>query len=367
MGAALRKARAARGRVFPNPPVGAVVYRGSRILGRGCTQPPGSDHAEVVALDAARRRHGARALRGASLAVTLEPCCHTGRTGPCTAAILEAGIGHVVVGHRDPHPEVAGGGIRKLRRAGLRVSTGVLEERCREQHRGFLSVVERGRPFVTLKLAATLDGRIATRTGESRWITGPESRAFVHRLRDAVDAVMVGAGTAREDDPELSVRRAGKLVRRPVRVVADARLSVSPRSKLLAGNDGGAWWLCSRRAPASRRRALEVAGARLIDVPMKGRGLDLRKGLARLAEAGLCEILVEGGASLAASLLREGLVDELHWFLAPRLIGGDGVEALGQLGVSRLADAGILELERVGRMGPDLYLKARTRRGGERG
>ena len=372
MRAALRKARGASGRVYPNPPVGAVVFRGDRILGRGCTQLPGREHAEVMALAAARRRHGARALRGASMAVTLEPCCHTGRTGPCTERVLEAGIAKVYVGHRDPHPEVAGGGVRKLRRAGVSVATGLLEEACREQHRGFLSVVERGRPFVTLKLAATLDGRIATRTGESRWITGKEARAFVHRLRDRVDGVLVGAGTARDDDPALTVRRGSRVLRRPVRVVADPRLTVSPRARLLAGGDGRGWWLSARRAPAARRRALERAGARLLDVPMKGRGLDLHRALSVLAEAGLTEVLVEGGATLAASLLREGLVDELHWFVAPRLIGGDGVPSLASMGVGSLADVRDLEVVRVGRMGPDLHLVSRpadpgATRGAKRG
>ena len=366
MRAALRVAKAARGRVYPNPPVGAVVYRGDRVLGRGCTQVPGGAHAEVVAVDAARRRHGARALRGASLAVTLEPCCHTGRTGPCTEVILEAGLRRVEIGHRDPHPEVAGRGIRKLRRAGVSVATGVLEAACREQHRGFLSVLTRGRPYVMLKLAASLDGRIATRSGESRWITGPRARAFVHRLRDQADAVMVGAGTARADDPALTVRRGEKLLRRPVRVVADARLSVSARAKLLAGGDGGAWWLCAKSAPAARRRALLKAGARLIDVPMKGGQLDLRKGLSRLAAADITEVLVEGGASLAAALLREGLVDELHWFAAPCLVGGDGVPALAALGVTQLAQACTLEPLQMRRMGSDLYVMGRVHAGGGR-
>ena len=188
--AALREACKGDGRVFPNPSVGAVVFRGDRILGRGHTQPPGGAHAEVSAIASARRRCGERALRGASIAVTLEPCNFQGRTGPCTEAILEAGIARVVAGCRDPHPKVSGRGFQKLRRRGIEVTTGVLEAACRRQHRGFISVCDRGRPWITLKLATTLDGRIATAEGESRWITGPTSRKFVHRLRDASDAVI---------------------------------------------------------------------------------------------------------------------------------------------------------------------------------
>jgi diaminohydroxyphosphoribosylaminopyrimidine deaminase/5-amino-6-(5-phosphoribosylamino)uracil reductase len=189
---ALAAARRSRGRTYPNPPVGAVVFQGERVLGRGSTRPVGGPHAEVVAIEAALRRHGARALRGATMAVTLEPCAHTGRTPPCVDRLIAVGLRQVLVGHRDPHAPVSGRGLARLRRAGLAVTTGVLEDACRQQHRGFLSTVERGRPFVVLKLAATLDGRIATASGASRWITGPEARAAVHALRNRVDAVWVG-------------------------------------------------------------------------------------------------------------------------------------------------------------------------------
>src|SRR5512145_85660 len=177
MARALARARRASGRSFPNPPVGALVRRGGRVLGAGDARPVGGPHAEIVALARARARHGAAALRGATLAVTLEPCCHHGRTPPCTDAIVAAGIGRVWLGQLDPNPKVAGRGLRALRRAGVELRTGVREAECREQHRGFLSVQERGRPWVSLKLAATLDGRIATARGESRWITGPAARA----------------------------------------------------------------------------------------------------------------------------------------------------------------------------------------------
>jgi diaminohydroxyphosphoribosylaminopyrimidine deaminase/5-amino-6-(5-phosphoribosylamino)uracil reductase len=362
---ALREARRASGRVFPNPPVGAVVYRGDRVLGRGYTRPPGGPHAEVVALRSAQRRVGARGLRGASLAVTLEPCSHHGRTGPCAPLVAASGVRRVCIGHVDPHPEVSGRGVRLLRRAGLEVRLGVLEADCRMQHRGFVSVCERGRPWVSLKLASTLDGRIATGSGESRWITGAAARAVVHRLRARSDALMVGAETALRDAPELTARRGGtregRVVHRPVRVLVDARLRVPASARLYQGELGRTWVLCSVRAPAARRRAVAASGARLFEVVEEARGrsghLDLRRGLRALARAGLTHVLVEGGGRLAAALLREGLVDEVHWFAAPRLLGEEGRPALGPLGVAALADAPALAQVEVRRVGDDVHVR----------
>lgn len=362
---ALAQARHASGRSHPNPPVGAVVYRGDHVLGRGSTRPPGGPHAEVVAIERALRRHGARALRGASLAVTLEPCAHTGRTGPCSERILAAGLTRVYAGHLDPHPEVAGRGARRLRRAGVEVRMGVLERECREQHRGFLSVLARGRPFVSLKLGASLDGRIATARGESRWITGPRARAAVQRLRARSDAIWVGSGTALADDPELFARRAGRVLHRPLRLVADSRLRLPAASQLLREAPERTWLLCAPDAPRARRRRLEARGARVIPVRRRGRGLDLGRALALLAQRGVSEVLVEGGGELAASLLRGGWVDEVHWFLAARFLGADGRPALGPLGLARLADAPGLADLRVRRLGADLHLRGRVRRGQE--
>jgi diaminohydroxyphosphoribosylaminopyrimidine deaminase/5-amino-6-(5-phosphoribosylamino)uracil reductase len=363
---ALAQARGALGHSFPNPAVGAVVFRGDRVLGRGRTRSAGGAHAEVVALDAALRRYGARAVRGASMAVTLEPCSHTGKTGPCVDRLVAAGLRRVFVGHVDPHPRVAGRGLRQLRRAGVEVCAGVLEAECREQHRGFLCSVQRGRPFVVLKLAATLDGRIATARGESRWITSPEGRAAVHRLRARMDGIVVGSGTALADDPELTVRRGGRVVHRPLRIVVDASLRVGPGARLYRGEAGWSWVLCSGKAPAARRRALGRAGVVLIDVPRRGRHIDLKRGLAKLAERGLTQVLVEGGGRLAAALLREDLVDEVHWYVAPRLIGCEGIPALGELGLRALADAVALGPLSVRRVGPDLHVWGSIRRRGVR-
>jgi len=356
---ALAQARQARGRSFPNPPVGAVVYRGDRVLGRGYTRPVGGPHAEVVAIEQAVRRHGARAVRGASMAVTLEPCFHVGRTAPCADLLAQAGLRRVVVGHIDPHHLVAGRSVRRLRREGLEVRVGVLDTECREQHRGFLSVCEHGRPFVILKLASSLDGRIASASGESRWITGPEARAAVHRLRERVDAVVVGSGTALSDDPELTARRDGRLVHAPIRVLVDSGLRVPPAAKLHRSEAGHSWVLCSRRAPAARRRGLAASGVRLLDVPVRGQHLDLRRALRRLAREGLTEVLVEGGGGLAGALLRAGLVDEVQWFMAPRLLGGDARPALGALGLRALARAPELARPRLRRVGRDVQLVGR--------
>ena len=372
---ALACARRARGRSFPNPPVGAVVFRGDRVLGAGATRNVGGPHAEVVAIRRALRRHGARGLRGASIAVTLEPCDHHGRTAPCTALLIEAGLRRVLVGHVDPHPTVSGRGLARLRRAGLEVTLGVLERECREQHRGFLSVCSRGRPFAALKLASSLDGRIALANGQSRWITGPAARALVHRLRAQADAVMVGSGTALADDPELTARRGDRVVRRPLRILVDSALRVPPGARLYQarsagaeraagersspwrGGDGGTWVLCSSGAAAARRRRVAAAGARLIELPSRRGHLDLRRGLRVLAKAGVTDLLVEGGGGLAAALLREDLVDELHWFVSPRMLGGDGRAALGPLELTSLSRARRLVGWQVRRVGEDLYIR----------
>ncbi len=352
MQAALRLAAAGDGTTWPNPSVGAVVFRGEKILGRGRTRPVGGDHAEIVALASARRRVGDRGLRGASLAVTLEPCAVQGRTGPCVEALVEAGLRRVFIGCRDSNPKVNGRGVRQLRRSGIEVE--MLSNRaCRLQHRGFLSVQERGRPFVSLKLAATLDGRIATAQGESRWITGPKARRFVHDLRARSDAILIGADTVLADDPRLDARRPGKPRLRPVRVLVDSRLRVPLEARLYRGRDvDRTWVLCSRQARG--RKARLDRGARILETPAREGHVDLRRALARLAREGLTEVLVEGGGELAAALLRRELVDELHWFTAPSLIGGDGRPSLGALGLRALSSATFLRDLRTRQLDSDV-------------
>jgi diaminohydroxyphosphoribosylaminopyrimidine deaminase/5-amino-6-(5-phosphoribosylamino)uracil reductase len=346
---------AARARLHtaPNPTVGALVVRGGRVIARGATRGLVA-HAEAIALE----RAGA-AARGATLYVTLEPCAHWGRTPPCVDAVIAARPRRVVIGLIDPDPRTRGTSIRKLRRAGIEVRAGVLLDACARHHEGFVSRVLRGRPFTTLKLAASLDGRIATATGESRWISSSPARAFVQRLRARTDAVAVGSNTVLADDPELRARGRGQVVHSPLRVVVDARLRTPASARILdAAQPGSAIVLCARDASARKRSRLERAGARIVPVRTRGAHLDLAAAWQALGGLGVNECLVEGGGGLAAALLRTGLVDRMHFFLAPLLIGGDGRAVLAGLGVTRLREALRPERFRVRRLGPDLHCTA---------
>jgi diaminohydroxyphosphoribosylaminopyrimidine deaminase/5-amino-6-(5-phosphoribosylamino)uracil reductase len=333
MRAALSLARRGLGNAWPNPSVGCVVVRDGRVVGRAVTAPGGRPHAEPLALEMA----GA-AARGATVYVTLEPCCHHGRTPPCTDALIAAGVARVVVAARDPDPRVDGGGIARLRAAGIAVEEGLLEAEAEEVNAGFFSRVRRGRPLVTLKLASTLDGRIATRRGESRWITGEPARRMAHALRGRHDAIMVGVGTALADDPDLTCRIPGYQRVSPVRVVADSHLRTRLTCRLIATAAQIPTWLVARdSADAGRRRALEGAGVTVLTVDAGSPGVDLGQALSLLAERGITRVLVEGGASLAAALLRADLVDRIAWFHAPSVMGGDGWPAAQAFGADRLS------------------------------
>jgi len=351
MRAAVELAARGRGRTAPNPCVGALVVKNGRVLAQARTADGGAPHAETRAL-----RKAGDSARGATLYVTLEPCAHTGRTPPCVDAVIAARPRRVVVGMVDPDPRTAGRALRKLRRAGIEVTLGVEAAACAELHAGFVSRVTRGRPFTTLKLAASLDGRIATASGESRWITGLAARAFVHELRARVDAIAVGSATVKSDDPELSARRGRRVIHEPVRIAVDSRLVLPANAKLLRPSPhGSAIVLTSGRAPAARRGRLERAGVRVVEVPRRGAYLDLRAAWRALAGLGVNDLLVEGGGGLAAALLRSGLVDRMHFFVAPLLIGADGRPVLGELGVERLARAFRPSRLSWHRLGPDLH------------
>lgn len=359
MRAALRLARRGLGRTSPNPPVGAVVVRGGRIVGRGYHRRAGLAHAEVEALRAA-----GTAARGACLYVTLAPCNHTGATPPCTEAVLAAGVRRVVVGCDDPNPDVVGGGIRRLRRAGLEVVTGVEEDRCSELLRPFATRVTTGLPLVTLKLAASIDGRIATGSGESRWITGAAARQLVHRWRNEMDAVMVGAGTVIADDPELTCRLRGG--RNPLRVIVDGRLRIPPRARVLTNEYASGTLVATTRSSGAKVRQMQSNGVEIETFPARRDGsFRLRPLLQRLARRGISSVLLEGGAGVAAAALREGVVDRLACFLAPVLIGGDGRAMIGGLGVERLAKAVALRDIRVREIGSDILVEAELRRSGD--
>lgn len=349
---ALRAGRRGLGRTSPNPAVGAVVVRNGHVIASGYHHKAGEPHAEVEALRAA----GAKS-RGATIYVTLEPCAHHGRTGPCTQAVLEAGISRVVIGSLDPNPRVAGGGAEMLRAAGLKVEVGVLRRECDELLAFFRKHVTTGLPFVTLKLAATLDGRIATVQGDSRWITGEASRRLVHRWRNEHDAILVGAETVLHDDPELTCRMRGG--RHPLRVVVDGRLRLPLGSKLVSGAGMiPTLVLTARGADATRVRELRAAGVQVIALPARdGRMVWLRM-LQELGRRNLASVLVEGGAEVAAGLLAARQVDRLRLFLAPKLIGGDGRAVLASLSVQEMADAITLPTPRLRRVGEDLLYEA---------
>lgn len=349
MALALQLGRRGRGRCWPNPAVGCVIVKDRRIVGRGWTQPGGRPHAEPVALTQA-----GEAARGATAYVTLEPCSHYGKTPPCALALIESGVARVVAAIEDQDPRVSGDGFRMLRDAGIQVDTGVLAEEAAADLAGFLMKATVGRPFITLKLAMTLDGRIATATGESQWITGPESRRRVHALRMSHDAVMVGAGTARADDPTLTVREMGA-AEQPTRIVTSRKLDIPLQSKLAAtANDVPVWLVHGPDATEERKAAWTSQGASLFECEMQGAGLAAVQVLKILGEQGLTRVFCEGGGSLAASLLQANLVDELIVFSGGMTMGAEGHPGVGALGIDHLSEAPKFKLTREERVGDDV-------------
>jgi len=345
MRAAFALARRGLGRTWPNPAVGCILVKDGRVVGRGWTQPGGRPHAETEAL----ARAGALAA-GSTAYVSLEPCSHHGKTGPCAEALSKAGIARAVIAIEDPDPRVAGRGLTLLGEQDIAVSLGVGADEAREINAGFLQRLEKNRPLVTLKLAMTLDGRIATHTGESRWITGEPARARAHLLRAQNDAIMVGSGTVLADDPLLNVRLSGLERYSPLRIVLDGRMRLPLTSALVVGAHDTPTWLVTLPGGDKRRRQIYVdCGIEVIEAPAGSDGaLDLVQVMGRLAAHGLTRLLVEGGARLAAALLRDKLVNRLAIFRAPSLIGGDGLPATAGFGLERLADMpGFVPMETI--------------------
>jgi diaminohydroxyphosphoribosylaminopyrimidine deaminase/5-amino-6-(5-phosphoribosylamino)uracil reductase len=352
MAAALALAERGLGAVWPNPAVGCVLVKAGRVVGRGWTQPGGRPHAETEAL----RRAGA-AAEGATAYVTLEPCAHHGKTGPCADALIDARIARLVAAMDDPDPRVSGQGFARIEAAGIAVERGVGGAAAARLNAGFVSRIARGRPLVTLKMATSLDGRIATRSGESQWITGAAARARGHLLRARHDAILVGSGTALADDPSLTCRLPGLGKRSPLRVVMDGRLRLSPGHQLSAGaRETPTWIVTLAGGDAARRDALAAAGAEIIEVAADGDGHpDARAALEALGARGITRLLVEGGAKVAAAFLGAGLVDRIENFRAGIVIGGDGAPAAGEFGLASLAAAPTFVRRAVRQIGGDVH------------
>ncbi|MFZ5963698.1 bifunctional diaminohydroxyphosphoribosylaminopyrimidine deaminase/5-amino-6-(5-phosphoribosylamino)uracil reductase RibD [Thalassococcus sp. BH17M4-6] len=349
MAHALSLGRRGMGQCWPNPAVGCVIVKDGRIVGRGVTAPGGRPHAEPQALAQA-----GDAARGATAYVTLEPCAHHGQTPPCADALIAAGIARVVAPLQDSDPRVSGQGFDRLRAAGVAVTTGVLAEEAARDHAGFFLRTEAGRPFVTLKLASSFDGRIATATGESRWITGPEARRIVHGQRARHDAVMVGAGTARIDDPSLTVRGFGT-VRQPVRVVVSRLIDLPLMGQLARTAAQVPVWIChGPDAAPETRQAWQGLGAVLLPCRLAGRQVDAASVLQALGAAGLTRVFCEGGGTLAATLLAADLVDELVGFTAGLALGAEGQPSVGAMGIAKLAAATRFRLSETRAVGADV-------------
>ncbi len=356
---ALVEAARARGRTRPNPLVGCVIAKGERVVAVGHHAQAGTPHAEIVAL----RRAGRRA-RGADVYVTLEPCDHHGHTGPCTEMLIAAGVRRVVVATRDPNPLVDGRGVRRLRQAGVRVDVGLLRDECRKMNEAYEGYTRNGRPFVHAKLATSLDGRVATRTGDSQWITGPAARKRGHALRNELDAIIVGRGTIAADDPQLTCRMRGG--RDPIRIILDTEARTPPKARVVRvakRSKAPTWIVVGRGALARRRAALDRAGAETFACKLARGRIDLNDLLTHLRERELLSVLVEGGPTVIGSFVDAGLVDKVSVFVAPLLLGGvDALSAVGGKGAAYIADAMRLSDLEVASVDGDLLITGYPKR-----
>jgi diaminohydroxyphosphoribosylaminopyrimidine deaminase/5-amino-6-(5-phosphoribosylamino)uracil reductase len=350
MGLALQLARRGKGRVSPNPMVGAVVVKNGQIVGRGFHRRPGEPHAEVLAL-----RQAGEQARGATLYLNLEPCCIHGRTPPCTEEIIRQGLARVVCSHIDPNPRVCGGGLAHLRDQGIAVKAGLLEAQGRALNEVYIKHITTGIPFVILKIAQTLDGKIATQNGDSRWVSSPESRRLTHRMRAQVDAVMVGVNTVLQDDPLLTVRHVKGS--NPIKIILDSRLRTPLGAKILA--QGRVIMATCQGADSARVQEYRDRRIEVWEMPRDATGLvDLAELLRQVGQAELTSVLIEGGQRILTSALKAGVVDKMHVFIAPSLVG-EGKSSIGDLAIHRMADALSLREISVRRVGIDLLVTGR--------
>ena len=357
---ALELAAKARGRTSPNPMVGAVIVKNVEIVGKGFNVKAGSAHAEVVALADAGQK-----AKDATIYVTLEPCCHYGKTGPCTEALIKDGVKKVFVAMTDPNPLVAGKGIAKLREAGIEVSCCILEEEAKRLNEVFIKYITTRGPFVVLKAATSLDGKIATATGESKWITGEVAREYGHRLRDSYDAILVGVNTVLSDDPSLTARLPEGRGKDPIRVILDSAARTPTAAKVLTQISAAHTIIATTEsAPVERRASLMAAGAEVIVVPGDSSRVDLVNLMEILGEKQITSVLIEGGGMVNGSALEAGIVDKVNWFIAPKIIGGD--EAPGPVrgqGIQSLKDATQLLDISIEPLGQDILITGYTEKG----
>lgn len=355
---ALDLAAMGEGFTSPNPMVGAVVVKDGQVVGRGHHKIAGGPHAEVYALDSAGEQ-----AEGATLYVTLEPCNHTGRTPPCTRKIVEMGIKRVVAAMNDPNEKVAGGGAEFLEQRGISVSIGVCEEQARRLNEAFIKYIRSGRPFVITKCAATLDGRIATRTGDSRWVTGEKARQFVHRLRHRVDAIMVGINTIRADNPSLTTRLADSAGSDPVRIILDTHLSISPDARVLRlASDSETILAAGPAAAVAKKKVLEETGARVIEVPLINGLIDMGALLEKLGAIEITSLLIEGGSRVMASAFKAAVVDKVFFFYAPKILGGDdGIPICSGPGVELMKQCTAINDISVSQIGDDVLVEGYVR------
>lgn len=347
----LRLAEAGRGRTSPNPLVGAVLVKNGKVVGEGYHARIGEAHAEIIAL----RQAGEKA-RGAVLYLNLEPCTHYGKTPPCVPQVIKAGLKRAVIGMEDPNPLVNGRGIEALRKSGIDVKVGVLGKECRRFNEAFCKYIVKREPFVVLKVAATLDGKIATRNGDSKWISGKGARRFVHRLRDQVDGVLVGIGTVLRDDPLLTART--KKGREPYRIVLDSGLKIPEEAKVFEHSPSEVILVTTGAAPHEKIERLEKRGVRVLIVESKEGRVDLKSCLGKLGEIGMTNLLVEGGSQVNGSFLDEGLIDKFFFFLSPKWMGDpQALGIFGGRGVLTLKEAiGLKELK-TKRIGEDIFVE----------
>lgn len=362
MGCALSLAKLALGYTSPNPAVGAVIVKEGMIMGLGYTQPPGSAHAEIMAL----RQAGEKA-RGATMYISLEPCCYFGHTPPCTRAIIEAGISEVHIAMLDPNPLVSGRGLEELEKAGIKVYFGEYEEKAREINEAYIKFITTGLPFVTAKFAMSLDGKFATRNGDSKWISSDEARKYVHNLRHTTDAIIVGANTVIIDDPRLTARggcgKGGRTKLQPLRVIVDGKGRI-PLTAQIFKQPGKTIIAVAEPIIKEKKKALTEAGAEIIELPAKEGLIDLAELLAELGKRQITSVLVEGGSTLLGHLFDRGLVDKVLTFISPIIIGGEKAKTpVGGEGVDKVVEALQLKQVRVERLGDNVLVSGYLTKG----